>query len=59
MSILSEISIMLAIWVVITLSVCLPLCNYIIDKTNREELAYLVYPIWLILSILGLGIYLN
>lgn len=54
MNILSEILIILAIWMILTLSVYLPICNYIIDKTNREELAYLV-----ILSIFGLRIYLN
>lgn len=59
MSTLSEILIGVSIWVILSLVICLRICNYIIDNTNREELAYLVYPVWLILSVLALGIYLN
>ena len=56
---LSQVLIGVGIWTIISLLVCLPICNYIIDNTDHEELAYLVYPIWVILSIVGLGIYLN
>jgi hypothetical protein len=56
---LSELLIGFSMWAIVTLIICLPICNYIIIKTDREELSYLVFPVWLILSMFVLGIYLN
>ena len=59
MNTLSEILIGFSIWAILSLVICLRICNYIIDNTNKEDMAYLVYPAWVILSVFVLGIYLN
>lgn len=56
---LSTILIGIGLWVILTFIVCLSVANYIIDKTDKEYLAYLVYPTWLTLWAIGLGVYLN
>ena len=59
MSTLSQVLIVLGIWGIVSLIISIPIANYIIDETNNEEYAFLVFPIWLILSVIGLGIYIS
>lgn len=56
---LSELLIGFPIWAVLSISICIPICTYIIEKTDREELSYFVFPAWILLSMFVLGIYLN
>ena len=56
---ISELLIGFSMWAILSLVICIPICNYIVDKTDREELSYLVFPVWLILSTFVLGIYLK
>ncbi len=46
------------VWIALTFIVCIPICMRIINRTNHEYLAFLVYPIWIIISALALDIYL-
>ena len=56
---ISELLIGFSMWAILSLVICIPMVNYIINKTDKEELSYLVFPVWVILSMLILGVYLN
>lgn len=56
---LSELLIGFPIWAILSIIICIPICNYIEDKTDRGELSYFVFPAWILLSMFVLGIYLK
>ena len=56
---ISELLMGFSMWAILSLVICIPMVNYIINKTDKEELSYLVFPVWVILSMLILGVYLN
>jgi hypothetical protein len=49
----------LGIWGILSLIICIPICSYIINKTDREELAYFIFPSWLFLSAIILELYMH
>jgi len=48
----------IGIWGMLSLIICIPICKYIVYNTDNEELAHLVFPVWIILSIISVGLYL-
>lgn len=56
---ISDFLIAISLWGILSLIICVLTVKYIIEKTNYEELSFLVVPVWVLLSILTLGIYLS